>query len=168
MSSNKPCGLDMSFASNQTTNTQMDWAFTDDPSGAPSGTWVGQGHVKEQMPKNSPLHFSLFDTASYGQGQTPPGITQVTITSKDKKTGAPASPFSGWQNNPATFTPGSGLIGPVPNAYSTGLNLQNVRGWQVGPFVADKKGHYGFTVGVSLDNGNHYSVDPEVVVTGDK
>ena len=164
MSSNKPCGLDMSFASNQTTNTQMDWAFADDPSGAPTGPWVGQGHVKEQMPQNSPLHFSLFDTASYGQGQNPPTISQVTITSKDKKTGTPATPFSG-QSNPATYTPGNGgLIGPVPNAYSTGLNLQGVRGWQVGPFTADQKGHYGFTVDVTLSNGYQYSVDPEVVV----
>lgn len=168
MSSNKPCGLDMSFASNQTTNTQMNWAFTDDPSGNPQGPWVGQGHIKEQMPKNSPLHFSLFDTATYGQGQTAPSITQVTITSKDKKTGASGSPFSTWQNDPQIFTPGNGLLGPVQNAYSTGLNLQNVTGWQVGPYVADKHGHYGFTVAVQLSNGNQYTVDPEVVVTGDK
>ena len=163
MPSPSAAALEMSFSSTNSQGPTMNWAYSDDP---PGGTWQPAGQAKMVVASNTPIRFYVYDTGTYNPGQKAPSVAEVTITGWEKHTGEFDTPFSSWQNNPEGFTGPPALTYLGPNANSVGLNLQNVRGWQVGPFEADQTGDYQFAVNVTLNNGTQFSVDPEMEVTG--
>lgn len=153
--------LDVAFKSTaipvtSTNPIAMAYGFTEGPPGQ-SGWGMGQGQAPDKVQQNSGLHFSIFDTASPAST-----LTAIEISFSNN-----SSPFD-WTTR--SFPDEEPLPPSDNSATSSGCNLKNVTGWQVGPYTAQNEGDFQcnilVTVQMSDQTTKQFSVDPEIIVEG--
>lgn len=137
----------------------MGFGFSERPAGL---TWQGEGQAAEKVKRYSSFYFTVFDTAQVNAQK----VSKIEIDFNSRFT-----PFLDGHEKPMTnpiITTGDEIASQ--QGRSAGCNVLGTYSL-IGPYTVDGEipdgTKYKCTVRVTAQNGQVFSVDPEIIVQGD-